>query len=79
MIKITGGCWWYPNSAVKFNLPKFFIEDFTDLKKAFKFKKENFKIYINNAEVKKLGYNFFLNSKKVRKKDIINFLDKQRN
>ena len=74
MIMINKGNWWYPKSKIKFNLNKFFINDFEDLKKIFKFKNQNFKIYINNIELKKIGYNFFLNKKRVRKKDIIKLL-----
>ncbi len=74
MKKINSGYWWYANSKIRFNLDKFFIEKFDDLKKIFKFKNQNFKIYINGIELKKIGYNFFLNKRKVRKEDVIQFL-----
>ena len=76
MIKIQKGYWWYVGSKIRFPLNKFFIEKFDDLKKIFKFKNQNFKIYINGIELKKIGYNFFLNKRKVRKEDVIQFLSK---
>ncbi len=72
MIKIESGEWWSKNSKVKFFLDKFYINEFDDLKKIFKFKNVNFKLQIKNKEIKKIGYNFFVNGKKAKKKDIIN-------
>ena len=72
MIKIESGKWWYKNSDVKFLLDKFYIQNFDDLKKIFKFKNVNFKLQIKNKEIKKIGYNFFVNGKKATKKEIIN-------
>ena len=76
MIKIESGEWWSKNSKVKFFLDKFYINEFDDLKKIFKFNLENFKLQIKNKEIKKIGYNFFVNGKKATKKDIINLFQK---
>ena len=72
MIKIDSGCWWFKNSKIRFELTKFYINEFDDLKKIFKFNLENFKLQIKNKEIKKIGYNFFVNGKKAKKKEIIN-------
>ena len=74
MIKIEKGYWWFKNSKVKFLLDKFYIENFNDLKKIFKFSNQNFEIVIRNQKIKKIGYNFFLNGKKVVKNDVVKLL-----
>jgi hypothetical protein len=72
MIKIEGGCWWYAGaSKIKFPLTKGYVEKFDDLKKMFKFSKENFVLKIKGFHFKKIGYNFFINGKKVRKEEVL--------
>ena len=72
MTKVTKGCWWFKNSKIRFELTKFYINEFDDLKKIFKFKNVNFKLYIKGKEIKKITYNFFIDGKKATKKEIIN-------
>ena len=77
MIFVEAGQFWFiGKSKNKFNLTKFAVNDFDDLKKIFKFNKENFVLQICNFKIKKLNYNFYVNNKKVRKKDVLQILEK---
>ena len=77
MIFVEAGQFWFiRKNKNKFNLTKFCINDFDDLKKIFKFSKQNFVLQVCNFKIKKLNYNFYINNKKVRKADVIKILEK---
>jgi len=77
LVLIEAGQFWFINkSKNKFNLTKFAISNFDDLKKVFKFSKQNFILQICNYKIKKLNYNFYINNKKVKKVDVIKILEK---
>lgn len=71
-----GKFWFIGKSKNKFNLTKFYINNFDDLKKIFKFSKQNFVLQVCNFKIKKLNYNFYINNKKVKKADVIKILEK---
>ena len=76
MTIINSGKWWYKGlSKNKFNLTKFTIENFNDLKKIFKFSKQNWELFINNKKIKKVNYNFYINGRRTNKKEIINLIE----
>jgi len=76
VIVINGGEFWYKNEADnKLRVDKFAIRKFDDLKKVFKFSRENFTLNIANNTLKKIAYNFYINNKKVTKKEVIKFLE----
>ena len=77
MIVVTKGFWWFiGNHQNKFKLDRFGINNFDDLKKIFKFNKQNWSIEIDGKTITKYGYNFFVDSKKVKKEQIIKILNK---
>jgi len=77
MILIEAGQFWFiGKSKNKFNLTKFTINDFNDLKKIFKFSKENWILEICNYKVKKINYNFYINNKRVTKKEVVKLFEK---
>ena len=75
MILVKSGQFWFiGKNKNKFNLTKFYINNFSDLKKIFKFSKQNFVLQVCNFKIKKLNYNFYINNKKVRKADVLQIL-----
>jgi hypothetical protein len=78
IIVIDGGYWWFKSSSnLKFNLTKFGIEKFDDLKKIFKFKRDNFVLFYKKYKIKKINYNFFINGKRVTKNKILEILENE--
>jgi len=71
-----GQFWKKGQSKTKFNLTKFAVKDFNDLKKIFKFSKENWILEICNYKVKKINYNFYINNKRVTKKEVVDLFKK---
>ena len=77
LIYFERGHFWFKNASKnKFDLTAFAVEKFDDLKRIFKFSKENWILEICNYKVKKINYNFFINSKRVTKKEVVKLLEK---
>jgi len=76
MVTITSGKWWFVGNANnKFKLDKFVVNNFDDLKKIFKFSKQNWIIVVNNKVIKKFNYNFFIDGKRSTKNQVIKVLN----
>ena len=74
-MKEIKGNWWYKgNNKLKFELNKCVVEKFDDLKKIFKFSKQNWELIVNEKKIKKLNYNFYIDNKRVTKKEIIKII-----
>jgi len=71
-----GQCWFKNAADNKFDLTAFAVSCFDDLKKVFKFNRENWILEICNYKVKKINYNFFINSKRVTKAKVIELFEK---
>ena len=54
MTKIESEKWWFKNSKTRFKLTRFYVEKFDDLKEIFKFKNEDFILFIKREEIKNI-------------------------